>query len=215
MSTPQPFRRLTSLAWPAVALVLGMVLSYTVAVEASRSVPIMASPTAVAVVDVGRLVREIDERGEWDMRIEAMQAAIKKEYDNRVAASNRRLQESETASDEPTRQTIRDEVALMQLRNEQWARVKGQELDRERSLKWQSIYRNLRRESARIAETDGYELVLTNDAMGDLRTDPNSQAPLEQQVFTQMLSRRVLFSAPPIDITEQLIVRMNNALPQP
>ncbi len=215
MSTPQPFRRLTTLAWPAVVLVLGMALSYTVAVEASRSVPIMAAPTAVGVVDVGRLVRELDERGEWDMRIEAMQAAIKKEYDNRVDASNRRLQESETTSDEPTRQIIRDEVALMQLRTEQWARVKGQELDRERSLKWQSIYRNLRREAARIAETDGYELVLTNDAMGDLRTDPNSQSPLEQQVFTQMLSRRVLFSAPPIDITEQLIVRMNNALPQP
>ena len=103
----------------------------------------------------------------------------------------------------------------MQLRFEQWVQSKTQEIDRERSLKWRSIYRNLRREAARVAETDGYELVLVNDATGEIRTEPNSQMPLEQQVLTQMLNRRILYSASPIDITEQVIVRMNNAAPQP
>ena len=215
MSTPQTRFTLPALAWPALTVVLGVALSYTVVVEASRPMKVMAAPTAVAVVDVSRLVEEIDERGEWDMRIEALRAAVEQEFKNRQAAAERRLEESENASDEITRQTIRDEVALMQLRTQEWAIVKGQELDRERSLKWQSIYRNLRRESARIAETDGYELVLVNDATGEIRTNPASQTPLEQQVLTQMLNRRILFTADPIDITEQLIVRMNNALPQP
>jgi Skp family chaperone for outer membrane proteins len=215
MSTPQNRFTLPALAWPALTIVLGVALSYTVAVEASRPMKVMAAPTAVAVVDVSRLVEEIDERGEWDMRIESLRAAVEQEFKNRQAAAERRLEESENASDEITRQTIRDEVALMQLRTQEWAIVKGQELDRERSLKWQSIYRNLRRESARIAETDGYELVLVNDATGEIRTNPASKTPLEQQVLTQMLDRRILFTAEPIDITEQLIVRMNNALPQP
>ena len=215
MSTPQNRFTLPALAWPALTVVLGVALSYTVAVEASRPMKVMAAPTAVAVVDVSRLLEEIDERGEWDMRIESLRAAVEQEFKNRQAAAERRLEESENASDEIIRQTIRDEVALMQLRTQEWAIVKGQELDRERSLKWQSIYRNLRRESARIAETDGYELVLVNDATGEIRTNPASKTPLEQQVLTQMLDRRILFTAEPIDITEQLIVRMNNALPQP
>lgn len=215
MTQPRPRLSARSLAWPLAVLALGVAWTYTVNVDASRTTSVMAAPTAIAVVDVARLVEEIDERGEWDMRIEVLQAAINDEYKDRHAAMERRLKESESTSDEAVRQTIRDEVALMQLRLEEWARLKGQELDRERSLKWKSIYRNLRREAARVAEADGYELVLVNDSTAVIRTDPAVQVPLEQQVLTQIQNRRILFSAPPIDITEQIIVRMNNAIPQP
>ena len=202
-------------SWPIAIVVVALALAYTVSVEASRPYVVQAAPTAVAVIDVSRLVQEIDERGEWDMRLESLQAAISKEAQDNQAAIERRLKESEAMEDGQERQDIRDEVALMQLRFEQWVQAKSQELDRERSLKWRSIYRNLRREASRVAETDGYELVLVNDASGDIRTDPNAQMPLEQQVLTQMLNRRILYSASPIDITEQVIVRMNNAAPQP
>lgn len=202
-------------SWPIAIVVVALALAYTVSVEASRPYVVQATPTAVAVIDVSRLVQEIDERGEWDMRLESLQAAISKEAQDNQAAIERRLKESEGLEDGEERQNIRDEVALMQLRFEQWVQAKSQELDRERSLKWRSIYRNLRREASRVAETDGYELVLVNDASGDIRTDPNAKMPLEQQVLTQMLNRRILYSASPIDITEQVIVRMNNAAPQP
>jgi Skp family chaperone for outer membrane proteins len=200
--------------WPIAIAVVALVFTYTLAVEASRPHVIQAAPTAVAVIDVARLVQEIDERGEWDMKMESLQAAVNQEAQDRQGAIERRLKESEAVEDAEQRQDVRDEVALMQLRFEQWVQSKTQEIDRERSLKWRSIYRNLRREAARVAETDGYELVLVNDATGEIRTEPNSQMPLEQQVLTQMLNRRILYSASPIDITEPVIVRMNNAAPQ-
>lgn len=202
-------------SWLIAIAAVAIVFAYTVAVEASRPRVIEVAPTAVAVIDVARLVQEIDERGEWDMRLESLQASVNQEAQDRQKAIERRLKESEETEDIEKRQAIRDEVALMQLRFEQWVQIKSLEIDRERSLKWRSIYRNLRRETSRVAETDGYDLVLVNDATGEIATDPNAQMPLEQQVLTQMLNRRILYSASPIDITEQVIVRMNNAAPQP
>lgn len=202
--------------WPAIAIVAIAALAYVASVEASRPTAYRAEATPVAVIDVARLVDEIDERSEWDIRIEALQASINQEGKSRQAAMERRLTESEAAPNDEQRQLIRDEVALMQLRLEQWAQIKTMELDRERALKWQSIYRNLRRESSRIAETEGYELIMVDDNRGEINTDPtNQQMSMEQQVLTQIMNRRILFAAEPIDITDQVIVRMNNATPQP
>ena len=83
---------------------------------------------------------------------------------------DKRLKESEQAATPEDRQRIRDEVALMQLRLEQWGALKTAEVDREESLKWRSIYRNLRRESQRVAEAEGYEMVMVDDSVGDVQT---------------------------------------------
>ena len=123
----------------------------------------------------------------------------------------RRLAESESAPDADDRQRIRDEVALMQLRFEQWANVKSGEIDREESLKWRSIYRNMKREAARVAEAEGFALVMVNDSIGDIQTTSGNQTPLQQQVVEQIMDRRVLFARETIDISDQVIVRMNNA----
>jgi Skp family chaperone for outer membrane proteins len=197
--------------WPLAILCLSVALFQSVNANASRPTIMQAAPTAVAVIDVGRLTDEIDEAGEWDMKLEALQSSMNSEGQEAQAAMERRLKESEETEDLEKRQEIRDEVALMQLQLEQWAKFKGQELDRERSLKWQSIYRNLRREAQKVAEADGYELVLVNDSAGEIRTQAGAQASMEQQVLTQILNRRILYSGSTIDITDQVIVRMNNA----
>lgn len=229
---------------PLVALVAVIGLAYVASVEASRPDPLAAGapqgdqpvwladstrqdgimrlsdpktawPTRVATVDVLALIDKIDERAEWDMRIEALQAAINQEAQTRQAALERRLQESEASNDEGVRQTIRDEVALMQLQYQQWIRVKALELNREQELKWKSIYRNLSREADRIADTKGYELVLMNGTDANITIDPNLQIPPDQQALAQILNRRILHSSDFIDITDEVIVRMNNATPQP
>ena len=123
----------------------------------------------------------------------------------------RRLAESEQASDPEQRQKIRDEVALMQIRFEEWARVKNAEVDREESLKWRSIYRNLQREAARVAENEGYAMVMVDDTVGEITTTPGTQVPLQQQVLEQITNRRLLYATKTVDISDQVIVRMNNA----
>jgi Skp family chaperone for outer membrane proteins len=44
-----------------------------------------------------------------------------------------------------------------------------------------------------------------------VRTIKDAQMPRETQVRQQISTRRVLYASPSIDITEQLIIRMNNA----
>lgn len=209
--TPRRPRTPRRLAGPITLAIAAAVLLHTLTVDASRPMRIVAEPTPVATVDVSRVFEQIDERSDWDVRIETLKGTIQQEAATRRAAMERRLEESEKSATPEERQRIRDEVALMQLRLEAWASVKQAEVDREESLKWRSIYRNLRREAQRVAESEGYAMVLVDDSVGDIRTVGQSQVSLQQQVLEQITNRRILFAANAIDVTDQVIVRMNNA----
>jgi Skp family chaperone for outer membrane proteins len=207
--------RLSRLAAPTALAVSLVLLVHTMSVNASRPTTVQADPTSVAVVEVSRVLDQIDEKSEWEIRIDALKSAIQQEGVSRQQAMERRLAESESATSPEQRQDIRDEVALMQLRLEQWANMKAVEVDREQSLMWRSIYRNLRREAERVAEAEGYALVLVDDSGGEIRTQSGTQVPLQTQVLQQITSRRILFAANITDISDQIIVRMNNAVVAP
>ncbi|MDA0296273.1 MAG: OmpH family outer membrane protein [Planctomycetota bacterium] len=207
--------RLSRLAAPTALAVSLVLLVHTMSVNASRPTTVQADPTSVAVVEVSRVLDQIDEKSEWEIRIDALKSAIQQEGVSRQQAMERRLAESEAATSPEQRQDIRDEVALMQLRLEQWANMKAVEVDREQSLMWRSIYRNLRREAERVAEAEGYALVLVDDSGGEIRTQSGTQVPLQTQVLQQITSRRILFAANITDISDQIIVRMNNAVVAP
>jgi Skp family chaperone for outer membrane proteins len=207
--------RLSRLAAPTALAVSLVLLVHTMSVNASRPTTVQADPTSVAVVEVSRVLDQIDEKSEWEIRIDALKSAIQQEGVSRQQAMERRLAESESATSPEQRQDIRDEVALMQLRLEQWANMKAVEVDREQSLMWRSIYRNLRREAERVAEAEGYALVLVDDSGGEIRTQSGTQVPLQTQVLQQITSRRILFAANVTDISDQIIVRMNNAVVAP
>jgi Skp family chaperone for outer membrane proteins len=207
--------RLSRLAAPIALAVSLVLLVHTMSVNASRPTTVQADPTSVAVVEVSRVLDQIDEKSEWEIRIDALKSAIQQEGVSRQQAMERRLAESESATSPEQRQDIRDEVALMQLRLEQWANMKAVEVDREQSLMWRSIYRNLRREAERVAEAEGYALVLVDDSGGEIRTQSGTQVPLQTQVLQQITSRRILFAANITDISDQIIVRMNNAVVAP
>jgi Skp family chaperone for outer membrane proteins len=100
---------------------------------------------------------------------------------------------------------------LMRLRFEEWGRLKQLELDRERSLKWQTLYRAIREEVARLAQSEGFELVVVNDGVGPISVSRELEMSQERQVRMQIEGRQILFAADATDITEQLVVRMNNA----
>ena len=205
---PRTIHRISAFAG-IVAVVV--VLVHTLSVDASRPIRVVAEPTPVALVNVARVFDQIGERSEWDIRIEALKTSIRETASSRQATMQRRLAESEQATDPDERQKIRDEVALMQIRFEEWARVKNVEVDREESLKWRSIYRNLRREAARVAENEGFAMVMVDDTVGEISTSPGSQIPLQQQVLEQITNRRLLYATKTVDISDQVIVRMNNA----
>lgn len=168
-------------------------------------------PGSIATVDLGRVLDRLNESADWDMRLRSLSANITAEFQSRQAALEARWREAEGIASEAERRAALEEMALQRLRFEEWGRMKQVEVDRERSLKWQSLYRAIREEAGRLAESQGYELVVVNDSLGPISVSRDSEASQEQQVLQQILNRRLLHAAKSTDITEQLIVRMNNA----
>ena len=77
---------------------------------------------------------------------------------------------------------------------------------------WRPLnHRNLRREAARVAENEGYAMVMVDDTVGEISTTPGTQMSLQQQVLEQITNRRLLYATNTVDISDQIVVRMNNA----
>ena len=113
-------------------------------------------------------------------------------------------------TDAGQRAALADDIAMKRLRLEEWARLKQGEVDRERSLMWQSMYRSIRDEARKVADSEGYQLVLVDDSQTEVRASREIKAPLEEQVKQQIASLRILYAAPSIDISDKVVVRINN-----
>jgi Skp family chaperone for outer membrane proteins len=167
--------------------------------------------TRTATVNLPRLIDKLQERQEFEMQIAAMRNQYLEEANARKKKLESGLKEIEAMADTPERQERLEPLLLEQLELENWANSRMADIDRERSLMWRSIYRNLRSEAAKLAEAEGYDLIILDDGSDDLPTNREIKMPLEQQVLEQFQRRRVLFASPAHDMTDKLIVRMNNA----
>ena len=177
------------------------------ATATARNAP---APTRVAVVDLVKVIERLDERSDWEVQISALGKKVQEEFASKRKAIEAMADELEKAS-EADRAALRDKVAFEQLRFEQWEQIKKIEIDRERALMWQSMYRNVRSESQKLADAEGWDVVLVNDGVSEIQLQRDSKTPMEQQAQEQIVRRRILFAAKATDITDQLVVRMNNA----
>lgn len=167
--------------------------------------------TRTASVSLARLIDKLQERQEFEMQIGAMRNQFMEEANARKKKLEAGLKEVEAMPDTPERQAKLEPLIVEQLELEQWANSRMSDVDRERSLMWRSIYRNLRSEAGKLAEAEGYDYIIIDDGSDDLPTNREIKMPLEQQVLEQLQRRRTLFASPAHDLTDKLIVRMNNA----
>jgi len=201
--------RPSHLAIAAAAAAAGALLaSWTHRADAvARHAP---APARVAVVDLVKVIERLNERSDWEVQIAALGKKIQEEFASRRKAIEDMAKQMEQAAD-AERNSIRDRVAFEQLQFEQWEQIKKIEVDRERALMWQSMYRNVRSESQKLADAEGYDIILVNDGVGEIQLQRESKTPLEAQAQEQIVRRRVLYAAKTVDVTDQLVVRMNNA----
>jgi Skp family chaperone for outer membrane proteins len=172
-----------------------------------------APATHVATVDLSKLFDRIELNSSWEMQLSTLTDNLNAEASARQEALAKKIESSESAADEEEKQNIRDQAALMKLELDEWAKLKQMEVDRERALMWRSMYRAIREQVTALATTDGWDIVLVNDSLGQLSMSDQVQTPKEQQILTQILNRRMLYASEMTDITEQLIVRINNLKP--
>lgn len=180
--------------------------------EARRLPAFFAPPAAIGVVDMATVFDRLEESAEWDVKVKALQARASEEVGRRTSELEALAKEVEAMSDGADKEAKLDSLRLKRLQAEQWAGFKELEIDRELSLKWQSVYRSVRDGAKKLAEAEKYDLVIVDDSRMELRAQRSQNSPgLTAQIQSQIAQLRVLHSARTVDVTDKLIVQINNA----
>jgi len=164
----------------------------------------------VAVVNLPGVLEGLAERADAEAELRAQTDQIAAEAQEREAEV-RSLQQALAALDDPAERLVAEEQvdnAVIQLMA--WQELMKREVDVERALRLEKIYRDIMNAIADMAASDGIDLVLIHDGATEIQTNPDPQAPpLETQVRQQIAQRRIAFAADRIDRTQDVIVRMN------
>lgn len=179
--------------------------------DARRPATLVAPPASIGVVDLAAVFDRLAESADWDLRIKELEARSIDDLRARNAALEASAKELEAMADGPEKEAKLDALRLKRLQAQEWTNLVKLEVDREKSLKWQAVYRSVREGAKRLAETEGYDLVIVDDSKIEVRTQRGQNAPpLEAQAQNQISALRVLFAGKTVDVTEKLVVQINN-----
>ncbi|HMN96176.1 MAG TPA: hypothetical protein PKC43_07675 [Phycisphaerales bacterium] len=198
---------------PTILLLAALIAALAYQAGANRAaVPAAAPrPTVVGTIDLGRVLEQVTARAEWDATIrsleEGLASALRSKQETLTAEQARILELPEGAE----KNERREKLAFDLFETEAWIKWKRAEADRERSLMWRDLYRLTKEEAGRLAAAQGVDLLIVNDSVGEIRSIDEANVSAEAVVLQQITSRRVLYAARDIDLTDQLITRMNNA----
>ncbi len=169
------------------------------------------SGTKVAVVNLMKVLKGTESGAKWTVHLNDLQRVIDEETKTKKDDLKRLEDEVKKESDAARRDSMTDELMRKSLLAEEWLKLKKGELDRERSLHWQDLYRSLRTEVKTIATQNGIDVVFFDDGIDEIKVEDRQNQSRESQAFSQMLSVHVIYASDKVDITDQVITRMNNA----
>lgn len=183
---------------------------------ASRVAP--SQPATVAVVRLPDVLEGLAQRGEAQMQLQAMGDEINAERERReseieqLRSEHEQLRQQARENPEMTAEadSVEEKLVLESLRYQTWMEFSADQIDLERALVLQDLYRVIKRTAERMAEDAGYDLVVVDDSQGELSFNPDARASRTAQIEQQVTSRITLYANPTIDITSDLIERMNN-----
>jgi len=180
--------------------------------------------TTIVTVNLGAVLEKLNQRDEAERNLKAIADNNKAEIEKRQSDMSAMQKEIEKLQSDAKAQpdgkekdqlqqkvdAKMEEAALADYRNQAWARFAADKMDIERALVAQDLYRSIKSAAASLAATAQYDLVVVDDSQGELSTSSDSRMPRESQVLQQIAGRRLLYANKAIDITDDLIQRMNN-----
>ena len=188
-------------------LLLGVLVGYEV--FAGRAMA-PAAPPVVAVVRIEPLFDGLEQTADAAAAVERLVADLEAEKKLRVEATAALEEQYGDAVDAKQREEFVDRIALETLKNESWYQTARQRLEIDKAVYLQNLYKTIVEAIDTLALTEGYDLVILDDSGDALPFKRNSRVVPQEQVRQQLILRKVLFVNPTLDITEDLIMRMNN-----
>ncbi len=189
------------------ALLVLMILlgaGYFVTAQDQRLAP---RPTTTAVVNVSTLLDGLDEKlqieADLQAQLDAGNADLKaREEQIRQLQADLKLMSPGTDAYEAKREEF--DYMVVELQTAQ--AYQKQKINREYSRQFARLYRNILAAIERVATTNSFDLVLFKEQDVDLANVPR------EQLAGVIQSRKVLYSAGSLDITDQVRTLMNNEL---
>ena len=169
-------------------------------------------PTVVVTVNLPRVVNALEQRAAAETNLQAMLERKQQEERDRaeaITSMEQRLLEMPEGS--PERKSLVESVALKRLELAGWQKFSEEQIDIERSLVLRNIERAIKSEIESMCRSEGYDLCLIDDSSKELQVNPRMALSREAQVMQQMSNRRMMYASDQLDITDDLIARMNNA----
>lgn len=191
--------------WPILTLVAAMVMLLGYQATAIRNLS-QLQPAVLATVDLERIFNQLDERDHADAELAEMANDLQKNIDAQVRRINlleEDLEAFEQGSDKH-QQTL-EELSLLSLEYQadvEWSR---QMIAFQRAVILRRIYSSIREFMVEEAKERGIDIVFVDDTVVEL--PPGD----EEETTRQISARRMLYTNPSIDITDEVIRRMNEA----
>ena len=175
------------------------------------SVPRLSQGLTIATVDLSSVFEGLTQRADADLHLGQMAERNRLERDRRAGEIEALRSQHRDTVDPATRQELEERIALASIEYATWVRFTNQKTDVEQSLVLQDLYRAVKQAAAELARSEGYDLVVVDDSLRQLRMSADSAISREEQVRQQIGSRRLLFADPGLDVTDDLIATMNRA----
>ena len=195
----------------ALSLVFVVVLvSFATSWKADAERYAAMSPTVVATVNLSTVMNGLSERADLSAELAAKVQVIQAEDKRRTEELQARAMELDDVVAPERLAALQDELDLLLLQRGAWQQFSQQEIDIDRSLMLEGIFQSMKESALELAEIEGIDLILIETSEDDIQIAPDARVSREQQVAEQISSRRVLWREQAIDISDELIIRMNN-----
>ena len=168
------------------------------------------TPAVVAVVRIEPLFDGLKQRAEAAAGVDQLLGEIETEVRARREAIETLKEEHSNTVDATDREALADKIAIETLKNDFWLQTAKREHELDKAVRLQDLYKKIFDAIQTLALTEGYDLVIVDDSGDVLPFDRSSRVVPQVQVLQQLARRKVLFVNPTLDITEDLIMRMNN-----
>ena len=190
--------------WLVAAGLLGMVALVGFRSPAPR--PPVPSLATVATVNLERVFSNLDEKGAADISLQVLADDLQKKsgaQSRAIELLEQNLDLFSVGSEKYQEAEEQFREATVKLRSfVEFGRLK---IDFRKGATLKRLYASIKEAARLLAEREGYAVVLVDDSIVGL------QSGTETDVVRQISARRMLYASPRVDITDALIMQMNNA----
>ncbi len=180
-------------------------LTYAVALVLAVGPQFARGSTKVAVVNVGAVSEKYAKTADLEAQFDAVRRKLNLERDSmkeKIEKANRSLQEELKPGTDEFR-ARRKQVALMEAELQWFVESEGQKVEKGLADSLRSIFDDIHAVVREVAQEKGVEIVLASDKLP--AESPDSPTQVRQHILLQ----KVLFWSPSLDLTEDVITKLN------